>query len=147
MAGVHVKIDFRKFVNFIKQTEKGVLASTQDESLRKLIYKDIANSNVLFVRGIDSGASEASLDAVQRGRTISGKGFKTKDGKTRYAYGSIEYEGIKLNPIDEYGREYGEFSIADYSDEYHLEFGRSSNQYDMYNEVYKIIRNHILKGD
>ena len=141
-----VKIDFRKFVSYMRKTEEGAFASTQDPELRKLIYQDIANSGLIFAKGEDTGATEGAISAVQQGFGTAGDAYTNSKGITRYAYSSISKDGIYIDPVDEKGRHYGQYSVANLVSEYSLNFGRGSDTYGIYNEIYKIIRAHILMG-
>ena len=141
-----IKIDFRKFVSYMRQTEKGVFASTQDPELRKLIYQDIANSSLIFAKGEDTGATEGAISAVRQGFGTAGDAYTNSKGITRYAYSSISKDGIYIDPVDEKGRHYGQYSVTNLISDYSLNFGRGSNKYGIYNEIYKIMREHILMG-
>ena len=146
-VGVDVKIDFRKFVGFMRQKERGAIASTQDPELRRLIYQDIANSGLIFEKGEDTGATKASIRAIKSGGSIMNQPFPNDNGVIRYANGSIDENGIHLDPQDANGRSYGEYSIQNYVNDYTINFGRGSNTTGVYNNIYAIIREHILKGD
>lgn len=143
--GSRVHLDFRDFVNTIRSTKKGIYASTQDPEIRLAIYRDIADSGTFLVpKGHDTGATEASLEAIQNGgHGANGKAYTNPDtGKTHYAYSSIGPEGITISPIDEYDRDYGQYSMYNYTYDYDIGYDD-----EVFEEISDIIRDHIYKGE
>ena len=142
MSGVTVKVDFRRFINFLKQTERGAYASTQDPELRRLIYLDIANSGLIHEKGEDTGATAAAVDAVQRGDTVHNEVHTNSKGVKRFANATISDKGIFIDPVDEKGRSYGEYSVVNNVSEYQM--GTDMNRYTM---IIRILKRHGEKGE
>ena len=144
--GARVHVDFRDFVNTIRRAEKGVYASARDPEIRLAIYRSIANNEELLgeLRGPDTGATRASLEAIQDGRDgIDGVAFTSeKTGETRYAYSSLGPEGIWIAPMDAYGRDYGQFSIYNYTSNYDIGY-----EDGVMEEISEIIKEHIYLGE
>ena len=147
MAGVSIRVDFRKFTGFIRQTERAFISSVQDDSVKMALYQDIANGRaggnaLLYAKGEDTGATKASIEAVQRGKDIINEPF-TKNGKTHWATGIIGPKGIYLNPEDSYGG-YGEFSITNRINEYDMDFDTDhNNNLVVYNAILKAVEDRL----
>ena len=143
--GSRVHLDFRDFVNTLRSTKKGIYASTQDPEIRLAIYRDVADSKTfLEPKGPDTGATAASLEAVRNGGNgVNGKAYTNpRTGKTHYAYSSIGPEGITISPIDEYDRDYGQYSMYNYTYAYDISYDD-----EVFKEISDIILDHIYKGE
>lgn len=142
-GGAYVKIDFRPIANALRRAEKGVKVSTQDPEIRETIYRGIIDSeSFIFEKGKDTKATLNSIESLKNGGDgAHGEAYTNDKGITHYAYSSIGPKGILIDPIDEYDRPYGEYSVISYADDFDI----SDDEYLM-DEIIDIITEHIEKG-
>ena len=133
---VSIKIDFRPFINRMRYYNEQIERSVTSEGVKEEIFQNLANE-YLYSKGKDSGATNASLDAVYSGRYVMDEQYVSpKNGAKRYANGSIGPKGIYLDPVDEYDYHYGTKSI--------LGWDELTDYNNVKSEAYEIIYQHIL---
>jgi len=147
MAGVVINqklsIDFRPFINRMRYNGEQIEKSVTSYGVKAKIAQEVV-SGLIEPEYIVTGATQASIEAVERGDTLDGVPYT--DGKvTRYAYSksyfSDEYFYLDMDPVDEYGNHYGQYNINTEGLSQLSSYGLRYNK-----EVYDIVYNAVLNA-
>ena len=137
--GARIDIDFRPFINGMRYKGEQIEKSLSDPDLREKLLIELANE-FLMSNGYETGATDASIEAVQQGKYLQDKPY-TDNGVTHYATAYVGPKGIYIDPTDQYDRHYGEFSV--YNGMGHTDITEDPEVYDI---IYDAFLKAIAKG-
>ena len=122
MAGVNITdfsfdIDYRILVNRMRYIGEDIQKSINADGVKEYIMRHTM-AELINPEYVVTGATEASIGAIATGKKLHHKPcYGIEHGKkiTRYAYSESYVDGkyfeADINPLDEYGRFYGEFNV------------------------------------
>ncbi len=147
-ASGRVEIDFRPFVNRMRYMGEQIEKSVTTPEVRQEILVNVAGSLLVAKGGPDTGATDASIEAIAEGRHIHNEPYSNGE-VVRYAnaeYHMVDkYLQVEVDPVDENGRHYGQYSVDVESlpTDYNIRYEKGSG---IYEAIYDAVRDAITRS-